>query len=250
MRLIETIESKLDELNHKYGLIALKGGTEVEDMTYDELLFLKQIAINLPVIVKIGGPEARNDIRYCKSIHIDGILAPMVESEYGLENFISAVIDIYKDSTLPYLAVNIETITAYHNLSAIYTNPYFSYVNQVTVGRSDLSQSMKKGVDDDDVLYATANIVKAAKLAGKITSVGGQINPSNAELVQKIIQPDRINTRHLVFDCKKASNIAKSIQLGLEFELDLYRAFSNVEPDKSYIYQKRIAITSDRMAVV
>jgi hypothetical protein len=242
MRLIETLESKLDELTHLYGLVALKGGTEVEDMTYDELLFLKEIAISIPVIVKIGGPEARNDIRYCKSIAIDGILAPMIESEYALENFIAAVLDIYKDTTVPY--------TAYHNLSAIYTNPYFSYINQITVGRSDLSQSMKKSVDDDDVLYATANIVKAAKLSGKVTSVGGQVNPSNAEIVQKIIQPDRINTRHLVFDCKKADNIAKSVQLGLEFELDLYRAFSNVEPSKSHIYQKRIAVTSDRLAIV
>ncbi|MCX8123835.1 MAG: aldolase/citrate lyase family protein [Spirochaetes bacterium] len=250
MRLIETLEIKLDELSHKYGLVALKGGTEVEDMTFDELLFLRQIAINLPVIVKIGGPEARNDIRYCKSIHIDGVLAPMIESEYGLENFISAVKDIYNNHSLPYLAVNIETITAYHNLVAICSNPYFSYIQQVTVGRSDLSQSMKKGVDDEDVLYATAHIVKTAKLAGKVTSVGGQINPSNAELVKKVIDPDRINTRHLVFDCKKATNIAKSIQLGLEFELDLYRAFSNVEPGKSHIYHKRIAVTSDRLAVV
>lgn len=250
MRLIENLEAKLDDLTHKYGLVALKGGTEVEDMTYDELLFLKQIAINLPVIVKIGGPEARNDIRYCKSIAIDGILAPMIESEYALENFITAVLDIYKEATLPYLAINVETITAYHNLSAIYTNPYFSYINQITVGRSDLSQSMKKSIDDDDVLYATTNIVKAAKLSGKITSVGGQVNPSNAEVVQKVIQPDRINTRHLVFDCKKADNISKSIQLGLEFELDLYRAFSNVEPSKSHIYQKRISVTSDRLAVV
>ena len=158
MRLIENLEAKLDDLTHKYGLVALKGGTEVEDMTYDELLFLKQIAINLPVIVKIGGPEARNDIRYCKSIAIDGILAPMIESEYALENFITAVLDIYKEATLPYLAINVETITAYHNLSAIYTNPYFSYINQITVGRSDLSQSMKKRVDDDDVLYAKAHI--------------------------------------------------------------------------------------------
>jgi len=250
MKIIETLEMKLDELQHMYGLVALKGGTEVEDMTFDELLFLKQIAINMPVIVKIGGPEARNDIRYCKSIGIDGILAPMIESEYALENFISAVMDVYKDTQLPYLAVNIETVTGYHNLSSIYSNPYFSYINQVTVGRSDLSQSMKKSVDDEDVLCATANIVKASKLLGKVTSVGGQINPSNAGLVHTIVNPDRINTRHLVFDCKKTESISKTIQLGLEFELDLYRAFSNVEPSKSQIYQKRISVTADRIAVM
>jgi hypothetical protein len=250
MKLIETLEAKLDELIHIYGLVALKGGTEVEDMTYNELLFMKEIAINIPVIVKIGGPEARNDIRYCQSIGIDGILAPMVESEYALENFVSAMMDIYGNSTLPYLAINVETITAYNNLPAICINPYFSYINQVTVGRSDLSQSMKKVVDDDDVICVTAHIVQCSRIAGKITSVGGQINPHNAELVQKAIQPDRINTRHLVFDCAKTHNIATSIMLGLEFELDLYRAFSNVEPLKSTIYQKRIAVTTDRMAIM
>ncbi|MGQ9843048.1 MAG: aldolase [Spirochaetota bacterium] len=250
MRLLDALELKLDELTHIYGLVALKGGTEVEDMTYDELLFLKEIAINIPVIVKIGGPEARNDIRYCQSIGVDGILAPMIESDYALENFVSAVIDVYTDMPLPYLAINIETITAYHNLATMYTNPYFSYINQITVGRSDLSQSMKKSVNDDDVLYVTAHIVKDAKLSGKVTSVGGQINPSNAEIIQKIIKPDRINTRHCIFNCKNADNIAKSIQLGLEFEMDLYRALSNIEPSKSHIYQKRIAVTSDRLAIV
>lgn len=250
MRLIENLETKLDELIHVYGMVALKGGTEVEDMTFNELFFMRQIGINIPIIVKIGGSEARNDIRYCQTIGVDGILAPMIESDYALENFVSTVMDVYKDMQIPYLAINIETITAYNNLSAIYTSPYFNYINQVTVGRSDLSRSMKKGVDDNDILYVTANIVKAAKISGKVTSVGGQVNPANTEMIQKLIMPDRINTRHCVFDCKKADNISTSVKLGLEFEIELYRAFSNVEPSKSSLYQKRISVTADRMAAV
>ena len=53
-----------------------KGGTETEDMDYDELKLLSLLGRDLLPVVKIGGPEARTDIRFCKANGIDGISAP------------------------------------------------------------------------------------------------------------------------------------------------------------------------------
>ena len=66
-----------------YCFTGLKGGTETEDMDYDELKLLSLLGRDLvPVVVKIGGPEARTDIRFCRGNGIDGISAPMIESQY------------------------------------------------------------------------------------------------------------------------------------------------------------------------
>ena len=46
--------------------------------------------------VKIGGVEAVNDIYNCLELGIDGIIAPMVESKFGVKKFI----DIFKKLNL------------------------------------------------------------------------------------------------------------------------------------------------------
>ena len=242
------LKTMLDALFRKHGLVGLKGGTEVEDMTFNEICYLKKLGEpDLPLIIKIGGPEARNDIRMLKSIAIYGILSPMVESEYALRNFTDAVSEIYGDCQRPYLAINIETITSYVNLNAILHSGAFRAVDQVTVGRSDLSRSMKKGVDDDEVISITGDIIKRVVERGKKTSVGGSITPYNARLVADNIKTEKINTRHLLFDLNAARDICNSIRFGLEFEIELYRSLSGIEPGKRAAYQSRIETTRKRL---
>ena len=56
-------------MKSKLGVVRLKGGTEVEDMTFAEIAFMKELSRDIvPVTVKIGGPEARNDMRAMKKI--------------------------------------------------------------------------------------------------------------------------------------------------------------------------------------
>ena len=72
------LKSDLKDLIEVSGFCGLKGGTETEDMDYDELYMLHLLGKDLlPVTVKIGGPGARTDIRYCYSTGIEGICAPM-----------------------------------------------------------------------------------------------------------------------------------------------------------------------------
>ncbi len=237
----------LRKLQYELGLVALKGGTEVEDMTFEEIAFLKALGgEELPLIVKIGGPEARNDMRACKAIGVDCLLAPMVESEYSLVNFVQTVQSIYQND-IPFLAINIETITAFENLDHITSCEEFNFIDQVTVGRSDLSASMHKTNDDEDVYLVTESIVRWSEELGKITSVGGKITPRNAPVIQTRIRPQRINTRHMVFEISKCRDIAQAVQLGLEFEIELYGALAEIEPSKRAVYAKLVENTKMRM---
>lgn len=93
----EQIDRKLIELRRtlvslvdQYPICGLKGGTETEDMDADEIRILHLAAKDLvPVTVKIGGPEARTDIRMLVKEEIEGICAPMIESSYALKKFYS-----------------------------------------------------------------------------------------------------------------------------------------------------------------
>jgi hypothetical protein len=245
---MERLLKKLDHLYHEHGLVGLKGGTEVEDMTFEEIAFLKALGDPiLPVIVKIGGPEARNDIRAMKALGVQGILAPMIESEYALKNFVDCTREIYRAEALPLLAINIETITSYDNLDGITSSEQFKAIAQVTVGRSDLSGSMNRKNDDEEVYRVTESIVRWSEDLGKITSVGGKITGANAPVIRHRVRPHRINTRHMVFDLSRSRDIAESVNLGLEFEIELYDALAGVEPSKREVYARLVENTRGRL---
>ena len=55
---------------------------------FSDLVLMRKLTkkANLNLNVKIGGCEAINDIIFCVSLKVDGIVSPMVESEYGLKN--------------------------------------------------------------------------------------------------------------------------------------------------------------------
>jgi len=245
---MERLLKKLTHLHRDWGLVALKGGTEVEDMSFEEIAFLKALGEPLlPLTVKIGGPEARNDIRAMKLLGVDCILAPMVESEYALKNFVEAVLDIYGDAEVPRLAVNIETVTSFNNLDAITGSEYFRRIHQVTVGRSDLSASMGRTPDDEEVLRVTETIVRWSEEMGKKTSVGGKITSANAELVRTRVRPAMINTRHMVLDLSRCHDLAGAVRRGLEFEADLCEVLAGIEPSKREVYRARVVNTRERM---
>jgi hypothetical protein len=245
------LRKKLIYLKENYGIIGLKGGTEVEDLSFPEIGFLRKITRGImPLTVKIGGPEARNDLRFVLDKEVDKVLGPMVESVYGLRNFVSAVgeMEEYYGRTIE-KAINIETITAYENLDIIYNSPYFEKIHSITVGRSDLSGSMDKKVDDPEVMEMTKNIIRKAREMGKFTSVGGKVTVMNIERVRDEIEPDLINTRHIVFDVKQSKDLKQALIEGLLLEIELYRFFRRICPGKRKAYDQRIEDTYQRAGI-
>ena len=94
---LSMLRERLLQLKEKSALIAFKTGTEVEDMGFDEIAFLRELSKKiLPLHVKIGGAEARNDIRELSSLEVDCLIAPMIESPYALKNYIQTLKDILK----------------------------------------------------------------------------------------------------------------------------------------------------------
>lgn len=235
-----------------YHFCCLKGGTETEDMEYDELKLLRALSKDiLPLKVKIGGVEARTDIRYCHSIGVNTILAPMVESEYALKNFITTLKNLISPADYANLkkSINLETIVGYRNIMDIADSKEFEELSDITAARSDLSASMNSKPDDPEVMRVTSQIVKISKDRGKRTCVGGTITKYNFSVIADTIAPDYINSRHIVVDVKalSAGNNEFVPEAMLEFEMELYSYLGEFKPEKAYYYANRIELNRERL---
>ncbi|MEM5782518.1 MAG: aldolase/citrate lyase family protein [Candidatus Aenigmatarchaeota archaeon] len=244
------LRAMLKELKEKHGCIALKLGTEVEDCSFEFIDYVNKLARGIvPVIVKIGGPDARNDIRTLMEIGVHGLIAPMVETVYALENYVKALKDIIDEERLKSIlkAINIETVNAYNQLDSMLKSPAIKEIQQITIGRDDLSKSLGKNVDDPEVIEVTKKITEKAHANGLIVSVGGGITPSNAELIAKEVKPDKINTRNVVFSLKDCPNLKEALKKALEFEIALMRNEAEKLSKKLEALEKRIKVLEKRI---
>ncbi len=250
MHSVEKLRTELEYLKESFGIVGLKGGTEVEDLNFEEIKFINNISKGIvPLIIKIGGPEARNDMRQLFKIKVDGLLAPMIESPYSFRNFILTAMSLLKEyGVRPLLCINAETITFYNNMHEIIKNSYFGRIDYVTVGRGDLSGSMEKqSVDDPEVTRVSADIVSTMREAGKITSVGGKLTPQSIMNVRDNIKSHRANSRHVVISLESGVDLKEACARALSFEIKLYETLMKIAPDKRTAYEKRINETKRRM---
>ena len=131
------LENKLlqqvDDLKRSTSFLAIKAEYEAEGADNDEIQYLRTFtkAANLKLFVKIGGVEAKNDIFKCIKIGVDGIIAPMVESKFGVYKFIEATKEL-NISKKTYLAINIETKNGLQNIDEI-LNEAKGKINGITI---------------------------------------------------------------------------------------------------------------------
>lgn len=244
--------SIIDEYLKHYPINAIKTGTETEDMGEDEIHALRELCGDrLPLYVKIGGPEARNDMRICQRIGVDGISAPMIESEYSFRNFIASMKNVLHPVFYQNLrkSINLETITGYKNYMDILDSPHLSELDGITAARSDLSASMNRNPDDKEVTRVTANIVKMAKDRGVKTCVGGTITKKNFDMIRSQIEPDCINSRHVMVDLSRLAHVngEEIAEAMLSLEIEIYELFAQKFPEKNYYYKNRVETNRERI---
>lgn len=249
---LEKLQNKFIELNQYGYVVGLKTGTEIEDMGKEEISLMKDICQSKPLTVKIGGTEARRDMRECLEIGVDAILAPMVETEYALANFVYSFEDVAgSKSNLLSLAMNLETATGIRNLDTMIRSSAFSHLKQVTIGRGDLSASMNLAVADPEVTRVTDAAIRKIKNAGKMTSVGGGWQVEDIESVLPGLSPDTINTRHVVLENSKGlhKNARFHLANALSFEIDLYKFFREKFSQRAKFFDGRIQLLSARLGL-
>jgi len=238
-------------IKEKYGACGLKLGTEAEANSFEEISRLMVFINNiLPIVVKIGGCDARNDIKQLAKLGVTGLIAPMIESEYALFNFIRALKDIVGDdfkTVFPFIGINIESITGYENIDKILSSKYIKHIDQITVGRTDLSSSMGCQITDPRINNIAKEIAKKAKNINLLVSIGGTLTPKSSSKIVDLISPDKVNIRTVVIYLKNCKDVEASIEHSLKFELLLLDFFLKHELAHQNYIKRRIETIKERI---
>lgn len=186
------IEQKLFEelvrLKEEFGLKGIKAEFEAEGSSFRDLVRLRRITdkLDVPLFLKIGGVEALRDIKDSLEIGVDGLIAPMVESPFGLKKFDDAVSSIYKNKSV-HRSINIETHGAVCQVDDILGFAK-GRIENVTVGRTDLSSSYfdpDVKPDSEFIFGLLADLGKKISDAGLTMTVGGSVSKKSVELFRR-----------------------------------------------------------------
>ena len=162
---------------------------------------------------------------FCEREGVSGIVAPMVETSYGLRKFIQ----ILRNNRSQNLYVNLESINAFKNINKILKSHDFKKLKGVVIGRSDLAGSLnleKSEVDSKKIFKLVFSLLKKVKKNKKIvTKMGGSLTPNSLEFVGKLFNHnllDRVETRNIEIKLnKKVLENFKEIIINIfKFELE------------------------------
>jgi hypothetical protein len=246
---MKVLLKKLIDLK-KVGAVAVKQSLEDEGASFKDLVVMREITkkANLALNVKIGGCEAINDIMFCSALKVDGMVSPMVESEYGLKKFIQSIPKNYKNK----LFVNLESKNSINNFNSIIKSSYFKKLSGVVIGRSDLVGSYGFSKDKVDSIFFLNLLSKNLKKIKNniLIKVGGSVTPRSRKFLAKLYENNLISsteTRNIEFKMSKKNlnnfnNILKKV---FEFEIEWLK-YKNNKKNKvfgiqlNYNFSKRI----------
>lgn len=220
----------LHQLREKYHCSGVKAEFEAEGTRTEELMRLKEISLQADVslTLKIGGAEAVRDMYDARSIGVDHLLAPMVESPFQLQKYLRAIPTVFPEDEQKsiHFLINVETEGTVELFKDMLAIPEISGLAGIVVGRGDLVESLgldRKDVDCEKSFELTKQVLVMAKAHGLTTVVGGGITVKSLDFMRRLPEGslDRYETRKICFDCPGAlgETAAAGIELALEFEL-------------------------------
>lgn len=214
---MNTLERKmvrvLKDLRENHHVTGIKAEFEAEGTRLEEALRLKEVisGAGLNLTLKIGGCEAIRDLYEARTIGVERIVAPMVESPYALRKFLQAV-----DLAIPadeqremQFCINIETITAVNSFSQMLQIPEIAKLGCIVIGRVDLTGSLGLGrdsINDDQVREISERLLLTAKARGIETVIGGGVSIHSLPFFHKLPVGalNRYETRKVIFSCPGA----------------------------------------------
>ena len=248
----------LTDLIENEGLVGVKTSFEDEGASFNETIRLKEVCnqAKTKVTLKIGGPEAIRDLKDSTIIGVKGLVAPMVESEFGLKKFIQAAKTHIPEDTLSsvQLNINVETITAVQNVEKMLATIEASELYGITVGRVDLVSSMNKDrnyVNSDEVYKLVRGVFTKVKEKGLKACLGGAVSTDSLDFLKKLHSEgllDKFETRYAMFDPSiTLKNLSRALSKAQMFEYEWLMAKHELYTSAANQDIKRIQMIQDRI---
>lgn len=175
--------------------------------------------VDLNLCVKLGGLSSIQDLHICKELYANSIVAPMVESAYGVQKFLSSVKQVF-GKAYPKLYLNIETKSAFEHLDEIVEQS--NKITGFVLGRSDLKKSLGIEQANSDIILEYCNkLDSVCEQSKKQFILGGKINADSMMFMEKLPHLTHFETRKVIFEAVSLSE--KAIDKALAFELNFLK---------------------------
>ena len=258
MNLLERkMVNALLDLKENHHVTGIKAEFEAEGTRMEEALRLKEVITRagLNLTLKIGGCEAMRDIYEARTIGVERIVAPMVESAFALRKFLSAIrlaVPLEEQEEIDF-CINVETIDASDNFEAMLKMPEISKLDGIVVGRVDLTGSLGMSRDDVNsrrIFEITRDLLTRAKEKTLETAIGGGVSAESLPFFRELPAGtlDRYETRKVIFGCPDAlvKDADKGILKAVGFELlwlknkrDYYSLIANEDEQRIVMLERR-----------
>lgn len=175
--------------------------------------------VDMNLCVKLGGLSSIQDLHICKELYANSIVAPMVESAYGVEKFLVSVKQVFGKG-YPSLYLNIETKSAFEHIEEIVEKS--NKITGFVLGRSDLKKSLGIEYANSDVILDYCNkLDEVCAITKKQFILGGKINADSVVFMEKLSHLTHFETRKVIFDIESLNKNA--IEKALAFELNFLK---------------------------
>jgi len=246
----------LKDLMMEHAVVGVKAEFEAEGTRTEELMRLKEICLSagIPLTLKIGGCEAIRDMYDARSVGVNHLVAPMVETSFALKKYLKAIDIAFPEDEQDKVEflINIETIQAVRMFEDMLKVPGINKLNGIVLGRSDLIGSMgldKGRIDSEEVFSIAEGVFRQAKEKNMTCVIGGTISLNSLVFLRRLSGIlDRYETRKVCFSCKDAlkKDPAEGINKALEFELLWLQNKQNYYKAISEEDQKRMLSLKER----
>ena len=255
---INELLEKLEDLKENYGAFGVKTSFEDEGSLFEEMATLGSLAhqCGMKFSVKIGGCEAKTDIINSIVLNADSVVAPMIESDFALEKWATAIDSVIGDDLKNNydFYINIESKTAYKNIDNILNSCYIDYLAGIVIGRSDFVKSyglVKDNVDDENIFERVHDILKKAKSKNLSTFMGGSMSTKSKHFVVDLYKEnllDKIETRNIIINLtdENIDTIDIAVEHALLFELRWLESKEKYYSGLGKNYQNRIDVVKKR----
>lgn len=221
LRPTATLQITTKKLKNKYSCIGIKTSFEDEGANPSDVIKLRSLTSEngLKLAIKIGGCEAKTDVKTASDLCADSLVGPMIESKYALEKYVQATkhLDLKRGA-------NLETITALNNIDQLLSVQGIDYF---VIGRVDLVGSLGQSrdqIESEENQYLIEQALTKIKGADKKTYMGGALSKATKPFVERMFKKgllDYIETRFIIM--KLNSELFdlwdEAIQTSHEFEL-------------------------------
>jgi len=237
------------ELARPLGLQAFKLGTEEEGLSAQEVAFLAGLVPqDIGIMVKIGGPCARADLRLAAEVKATAVIAPMVESPFALMRFVEAcTLDLGSRRQQTLLAFNLETAQALAQLSTLLEHPSARELSFVNIGRSDLAASLGLTISDPKMHRIVAQAISQIAAHNLPVHVGGSVTRSSLLPLLELASIAEFHTRFLAFTV--GPQVADAIDAALRLEVELLHLLGQQFPLRAEAFDARAHETERRLQV-